>query len=939
MTFYKQFWSIFTFCLLVGWSVADAAADASPTSSPPTGAVSPQTVSHIIVDIRSPRRTKQKLIGLVKELIPIRQGEGFSAQDMKQSLEILQKTQLFESIHADIAENGSQVQVMFQLTPFRRIKKIRILHAFPLFERSILNAMTVQRGAAFREEQISRQADRIVKHLMDEGYISPAANISSRVDPEDGHIRVDINLDKGEVRFLDKLTFDGNSSISDRRLRMLMDISPSMFRLGIPKRFKEAVLESDIEHLIAFYREKGFADCSISYETSKTGNNGVHVLVHIGEGDRYRIRFAGNKSISDRVLNRDLVLFESGNRKDIGLKRSIAKMKSRYRTEGFLGAEVRIGSDTRPAGRRTRRNIEIRIEEGDRLLIDGIQIAGNASIPMDRIEEQLLSGQESLFKQSYYVPEVLQEDIEAIRALYLKNGFASPEITSRVVPKESQPSATIHLDIEEGRQTMVSAIGIDGLTLIPEETAYNAIGLEAGKPFRSYMLKSDRNTLSSLVSEKGHPFVTVSSNVNESEDGASADVAYVLDEGLPVVNGQSYFAGNFRTREKTLQSTLALAPMQPFSPGKLLQGQKRLRDTGLFQTVRLRLIGFEEENDRVHSIVELSERKPFVYEAEAGYETQHGPFLHSKIADHNLWGRNREVWLGTDLSSIGHHISLGFRSPRFYSSRLSMEAALYTERREEPNQDFGTEVSGLSIGVIRKPFGPYSMGVNTRLEKRAQFSQDAAGIALGPEDDLEYQQRTAIVISPSISIDTRDSFIRPRKGAYVGGSIDMSKGLDTGIDDFAKVRLEAKGFFSPSRLLTLAGIARIGHIVSYHSPNDVPKDQLFFLGGAATVRGFEENLLASDQLGDPLGGRTAISASLEMRIDLGRRIEWLLFCDTGRIADALSEEVLSGFRPSVGAGLRYITPIGPIGLVYGHNLDPRPDETSGRLYFSIGYSF
>ncbi len=79
--------------------------------------------------------------------------------------------------------------------------------------------------------------------------------------------------------------------------------------------------------------------------------------------------------------------------------------------------------------------------------------------------------------------------------------------------------------------------------------------------------------------------------------------------------------------------------------------------------------------------------------------------------------------------------------------------------------------------------------------------------------------------------------------------------------------------------------------------------------------------------------------SLEARIDLGANWELTTFFDVGSVQDALVDAGADRFRSSVGFGLRYITPIGPIGFLYGHKLNRDAGESSGRFHLSIGYSF
>ncbi len=105
------------------------------------------------------------------------------------------------------------------------------------------------------------------------------------------------------------------------------------------------------------------------------------------------------------------------------------------------------------------------------------------------------------------------------------------------------------------------------------------------------------------------------------------------------------------------------------------------------------------------------------------------------------------------------------------------------------------------------------------------------------------------------------------------------------------------------------------------------------------MRGFDENLLLYDSENNPVGGEMSAVASAEARLDLGRNFELSIFYDVGYLDDTSGLAVTDNVRDSIGTGLRYVTPIGAIGVLYGHKLDPRPDESPGRFHLSIGYTF
>jgi outer membrane protein insertion porin family len=98
-------------------------------------------------------------------------------------------------------------------------------------------------------------------------------------------------------------------------------------------------------------------------------------------------------------------------------------------------------------------------------------------------------------------------------------------------------------------------------------------------------------------------------------------------------------------------------------------------------------------------------------------------------------------------------------------------------------------------------------------------------------------------------------------------------------------------------------------------------------------------MLRRNELGNPVGGRSSLCGSLEGRIDLVGNLELTLFVDAGRLSDLQTAGVSDDVRFSAGLGLRYITPIGPMGLVYGYKLNREPGESAGRIHIAIGYTF
>ncbi len=918
-----------------GPSVCASPQDNAGFTLPGTGPV----ISEIVVRIVDYRGDPEKPAGMARDFIFLKEGDHFSPDKMAQSIEALKLSKLFQEINIDSDEETDRMVLRFHLKPFRHIKNISLEGVYPLFERDVFNVMTLYPGDVYDQGELSRQAQLIEDRYKQEGFIEPRVSVSSDEDRKDGTFIVHVKIEKGCCYRIDRIDINGNQAYSDATVMIKMKVWRDKLFPGSAGRFIESDLKQDIKNLVQLYRDKGYFDVKISHTVSKDPESGnVIVTLTIAEGLRYEIDFSGNEEFRDPVLRKELVFFSEGNINNRGLKKSIKKIKEIYRKAGYL--EATVATDDRRSTYHTEqvRLIRFIIDEGPRSIVKSIQITGNHSIKEERILKQMLTRVAGVRDKGLYEPKVLQEDLFAIKSLYLKEGYMNTEVKEDVSLSEDKQDVAIIITIDEGVRTIVSELRIKGLSTVEEGTALKAITLKQGEPFRKYIMKGDENAISALVAEQGYPHVTVKGEALISPDEFKARVVYHVTEGPYVEMGNVYYTGNFRTRESILRNELELETGSPFSLVRMLEGQRNVRNMNIFQSVRFKTMGLKEEEARVNLLVEVEEKKPYFIQAGGGYESERGFFAHTKAGDQNLFGTNKNIWIGGEISQIGYRMDTGLNEPRLLGSHTSATAALFTERREEFNQDFGTQVYGGSLAFSRKFYKSITTGLGLRYESREQFLRDGAESTPQADED-EFAPRSILVTTPSIRYDNRNSFIRPQTGSVSAFSVDVSKGIQNSLDDFLRYRLDVRYFFTPFKRVTFALLGRGGYIQTYGSAGKVPDDQLFFLGGTMDVRGFSENMLRFDESGNPLGGRAALSGSVEVRIDLGSNFELPCFFDTGAVEDSFGAISPDSFRSSAGTGLRYVTPIGPISILYGIKLDPREGESRDRLHFSIGYTF
>jgi len=927
--------SVFFLAASFGYAPAEqTGSDAASVSLP--------VVAEIAVELLDFPGDEATWVEMARNLIGLREGDRFPADRLQASIQALKKCNRFQKIDVDSTEAKEGVIVVFRLTPFRLIKDIKIDGAFPLFEREVLNVMTVYIGDVYVEEKLPQQEALIADLFQKQGFIAPEINVTATSDPEDSHFIIHVEIEKGPYYTLERLEIQGNQVFSDTRLKVKMR---TWYMWHFPRsagRFIEGDLKKDVTKLEHYYWEKGYADAEVDYRLERNPEQmGISVLVTVDEGPVYEIELAGNDRFWDRTLEKDLVLFKGGNKHDLGLRKSIRKMKKRYRSAGYLDAKVNIEEKTDLNKEPRTRRLRFIFDEGPCSIVDSIQITGNTVFDDKKIQKQLLTRVPGFLEEGVFVPETLDDDLNVIQSLYRKSGYMAAQVKKELTWREDKRRIGVRVAIEEGVQTIVSSVKITGLSLLSEEEAREVIKLKAGAPFRKYMIQSDENTLSALIAEKGYPHVGVKGESSISEDHSEAHMSYHVHEGPYVEMGGVYYKGNFRTKERILQNELALKPGEPFSLRRMLQGQRSLRNLDILESVTFDTVGLEEKKDKVDLFVDMEERKPYYVQAGGGYDSERGFFALTSLGDHNLFGTNRDAWLAGEVSQIGYRGETGLREPRLFGSRISTTLGAFSERREEFNQNFGTKTYGASLGLSRRWHKHLDTGLSFRFERRDQFVRDTKGPATNRLEDKsdEFEPRSILVTTPSIRYDSRDSFIRPKKGIFSQFAVDISKGLSNSLDDFFRYHLDLRYYWTPFERLTFAWHGRVGHVDPYGSNQNVPEDQLLFLGGISDVRGFDENLLRYDSRGDPVGGRTAVAGSVEARIDLGHNIELTTFYDAGSVRDTFDEAGSDEFRDAIGLGLRYVTPIGPIGLLYGIKLDPQDGESLGRLHFSIGYTF
>ncbi|MBN1307332.1 MAG: BamA/TamA family outer membrane protein [Chitinispirillaceae bacterium] len=913
-----------------------------------SAAEEPDVVSAVSFELHEASDRSDELLGIAEKLVAFREQQPMDAGALRRSIRALRTCGMFERIGVERSAGG----VKFLLTPARYVRDIQIRQAYPLFTDEVEKALSISPGDVFRKEVLVRQDSMITALYRREGFVAPRVDITSRRHRSGRDRVVLVRVHAGEYYRIETIEIKGNRGVSAIAIKLRMKSWWNLLLPGSAGRFIESVLREDVKKLADFYRLRRFADVAIRDTViADSRNRSVRVVLSITEGERYKILLPPRRErgFGRRALADDITLLKTGNRNNAGVRKAVREIGKRMREAGFLDARVSV-SDTSVARRRvTERRVRFSIARGTRTTVSSIIIRGADGIDEAAIRDQMLHVDKGSEAKRAYDPDRLREDVFAVQMLYRSRGFLKATVASTVAPQGA--SVAITIDIREGKRTFIGGVSVD-TARFSGIAVRKAVTVKTGDAYRSDRLNRDARVLQTMIAEQGYPHVSVTPVVAMNSDSSSAEVEFRIDKGPKVMLGDIRYVGAFRTKEKVLNRQFRGLRGRPLSLRGIVDAQKKMRDLGLFSAVRFKTVGLREKRDTVHLFVDVTEKRPFHGTLGGGYQSDKKIFLNAKAGDRNLLGFGREAWVAGevshidsalvkgDFSRIDGHAEVGMLDPRLFGSPLRAMVNVFGERESELNQDWWTRNYGLSTGLTASPDNRLMLGLGTNYEHRRLYYKSGASPADSVKVSGELRPRDLIVMTPSFSWDRRDSFTRPRKGFFLSSSVDFSKSIGAMIDNFVKAQFEAKGVFTPHHSrFTWAGVVRGGYLRPYGGAEGIPADQLFYLGGTGDVRGFAENCFNADTSGRGIGGSVSLSASVEGRIAVGGPVELALFADIGRLEDDLISMAPEQFRSSVGAGIRYITPIGPIGILYGWKLFPLPGEDAGAFHFSLGYTF
>lgn len=838
-----------------------------------------------------------------------------------------------------------------------RLQSITIAGEPGIDLRRVLEATGVATGQVLDLDIIERGLQALRELFRKERYFR--ARVDAPVVFEGGRLVVPI---QAGPRY--EIVFSGNRRVTDASLLAVLGYEGE-------ETLDEQLASRLADRLARFYRFRGFYDVRVTVSAANRASTAALGFV-IEEGDPLRVvdtHFDGSRAIEPGVLREVL-------RKVI--ESSILEVVDAHAA-------------------------------GDSLALEGRTKAVFAN---DLPNPPALS----IFEEGAYA-----EAVKAMTALYRERGYLQALVQLDGVEIRDR-KATARFRIKEGAKASFRSVQARGL---PQGVRSDAIerateAARSGSAFSTAALEQLRQSVQRELARSGYLYAGVEAAYSLDTTGRFADCVLTVSPGPQVRVRTLLPVGADRTDEDIILRGATMQEGQALDSESLFTTQSNLLSTGAFKTVEVETLAPERAEPLKTVLLKVKELPRVSGELGLGYFVAEGPRLVLDASAPNLGGKAVNLamraqlnWFGLSVPALTGLVDV---SDLDAVTQLGGRGNLSVQNRGLLPFDIGWRLDAIGERVFRPQFRftrwaaiptiDWTRSVEVpRFERRLKLTvalqyelewarvQETSSLTNTVPLTFVDQERLRFLFGTfalqtlrlSPTLDFRDNALAPRKGVLLQGAAEVTGALYAGTPvapgsseerqvsvSFVKVSALATGYVPLSQRVVLALSLRGGRIAPLVADAVTPPVKRFFLGGATSMRGFnEDQLIAEDQRAQYRGeisdcqvlaskqgctpaaqtvgaGRQIASqggeffalAKAEVRFPGVSIFDLGAFFEAGNLWLAQPSDLL-GFgrlRYVVGAGIRYATPIGPLALDVGVNLVPDVliNEPRVVVHFNIG---
>ena len=943
-----------------------------------------QMVSAINLVAR-PTITVERLQNLIQQ----KAGEPYSSEKIHNSTAALRQTGLFAKIDIEVTPLATGLEVEFVLQPAFYIGMTRFPGADNGFEYSrLLQAVNYPSQEPYDEDRVRESEAALLQFLVSNGYFLSTVRAEVEFDEADQladlifHVTLNRRAEFGSVQVAG-IPAEYAARVENALHSIRARLRGAYLKPG--KVYDAARLRSATTFIRdTLNRMKRLAeDVSLKPPRYDPETNRADISFFVTLGPSVEVRAEGAR-VSQGALRRLIPIFEENAFDQDLVEEGKRNLASHFQSKGFFDVTVNPVVLTEPE----KLQLIYQIDRGDRHRVLEVAIRGNRYFDDETLLPLVAIRPAGWWwlSRGRFSEDLLNDSVESLTRYYQDAGFPDVTVEPHVDDKEARIYVTF--DIVEGGQTLVNEFHLEGnQTQSISALAPGGLNLGPGRPYSQRLLNQDRDRIMARYLNFGYLSGSFESTVQPLPGEHQVDVTFRVEEGPQTYISNVAPVGADQTQPWYLDRIADIHPGQSFSQGNLLSAESRLYETGLFdwasvapkkpitdQTEEKVLVKVHEAKRNTLSYGFGLELSPRTANIPAGSVALPGSLIVAlpstfkrtqkqfvsprgsiEYSRRNLRGEGETATFSTLFSRLDQRLSFTYANPYLLRSRWNWHSlvSLFGERTTE--NPIYTERLGEAAFQVERPLDR----ARTRtLLLRYSFSRTALYDVLIPEIVLPQDRSVRLsTLAASYVRDTRDRPLDARRGIYQSFDFAVNPKAIGSTANFLRLVGQTSHYRQVRPWLVWAGNVRLG-IAKPFAGSQVPLSKRFFSGGGNTLRGFPFNgagpqrpvPVCSDpndpptctNITVPVGGNAVFIINSEARIPIPvmKGLGGVFFYDGGNVYRRIGlKHLLSDYSNTIGFGLRYDTPVGPIRFDIGRNLQPPDGIRATQFFVTLGQSF
>ena len=977
--------------LLLVFSTGLPAQNPSAPSQLPKTAPQSQTIlnsyeGQSVVSVEIAGRPDLDTSKLVSSL-PQRAGEPFSRDKIDQSISALKSEGHFDEVQLQVEPEAKGVRVLLVAEPAFWFG----IFEFPGAERfpysKLVQVTNYPPQAPYNAGEVQRDAEALVRYFQQQGYFEAEVRPHLSVDSVHrlANVQFQVSLNR-RANFGTVNIADTTAQQSAQMARSLQGLKARLHGAAIRpgKKYRRSTLDRAQQYLQKGLEKKGKLDAQVKLAgaqySAETNRADVHYDVTPGPTVHVQVKGAHLWSWTRKSL---LPVYQGVGVDPELVQEGRQALVSYFQKKGFFDVSV----DSQFHSQDAVDTIVYTITKGKKHKVTDVSVAGNQKIKTPQLTDLVTVKKAHLFSPGAYSEQLVRTSTKNLTALYQSEGFSSVQVTSSV--KRTDGNIAVEFHVVEGPRDIVSSLKIEGAETFPESRfAPNGLKLAAGKPYSQKLVEADRASIVAHYLQAG--YLTSSfrqtATVVSKEDPHLINVVYHIYEGPQVHTHDVVTLGRVRTQQRLINRDVSMiVPNKPMTEGDLLTAESNLYShTGVFDWAEVdprRQITTQTTEDvlvKVHEAKRNSLTYGFGFEvinrggsipsgtvalpglppvglpsnfttSETTYYGPRGTFQYTR---NNVRGKGESLSATLFAGRLDQRVAGYYIDPNFRWSNWGATTSILTERDEE-NPVYSSQVENGSFQlqrfIDRQKHNVFFM--------RYSFSQTDLTRILIPDLVLPQDRHVRLsTIAANLTRDTRDNPLDEHKGVLDSIELDLNTTKLGSSVNFGKLIGQAAYYKPMFHGVVWANSIRVG-LAAPFSNSRVPLSEEFFTGGGNSLRGFpldgagpqrQVQVCSSGSSTNcsyiqvPSGGNEMLILNTEARVPLPikKGLGFVVFYDGGNVFPSVGfHDFTSLYSNNVGVGLRYATPVGPVRIDLGHNLNPVPGIKSTQYFVSIGQAF